>query len=189
MAPGVSANVEKDGRSQVWEQPSPSPPIRLFLSPPLPPLSSCFHPQVGGDRPQGSAKGHPGWLLGLLRRARPQKQLLCPWGRECSPSLQLEQHPLKCQERPRTTPPRLASPSQKRHSLGDWLERQAAPPQSELTSTERAGGQTPAESGPEAARFPLPPPPTPRKGTAHVCFHGPSANSSDPTELLPTLSA
>lgn len=123
-SPGGSANVEKDGKSQVWELPSPSPPDQAgsFLSPPLPSSSSCFYQQGRRGQPPGRAKGSPSTAARPSQASLASETAALPVAEGVFLSLQLE-YPLKWWERSWTTPPKLASPSQKRHSLGTgWGE-------------------------------------------------------------------
>lgn len=136
MSPGVSANVEKDGRSQVWEQPSPYSPIRLFLSPPLPPLSSCFHQPGRRGQASGESQGPPRMAAQPSQASLASETAALPMGEGVFPEPSAGTAPPQVAREitDHTTETGFSQPE--KAQFGDWLERQVAPPQSELTSTE-----------------------------------------------------
>lgn len=188
MSPGGSANVEKDGRSQSGNSHPLPHLIRLFLSPPLPPSSSCFHQPGRRGQASGKSQGPPRTAARPSQASLASETAALPMGEGVFPEPSAGAAPPQVEGEitDDTTEPGFSQPE--KAQFGDWLERQAAPPKwADLYRVSRWADACRVRPG--GSSLPTPPTSHPRKGTAHVCFQGPSASSSDPTELLPTPSA
>lgn len=95
-----------------------------FCYHPSPFLTSCFY-QPGRRGQASGSQGPPRTAARPSQASLASETAALPWRSGVFPSLQLEQHPSSVRDQ--TTPPKLASPSQKRHSLGTGAKRQGCP--------------------------------------------------------------
>lgn len=128
MFPGSSAKVKKDGRSQVWEQPSPSPPDQALSVTTTPSLVILLPPARSEGIASGKSQGPPRTAARPSQASLASETAALPVGEGVFPEPSAGAAPPQVagEITDHTTEPGFSQPE--KAQFGDWLERQAVPP-------------------------------------------------------------